>query len=250
MPVSFFDPATALFLIPSDPAVLDRAPTPGLVVLLVDVVDIDDDFVIPLGSAFFVVVLVCCFVFFWAASQPAKSGSPLSLNDVCVVVFVFGLDREGVAQGSSSSSFWLLDWVSPKPPQSSVKSSVSSAKLDGGGSGDERVGMVGVLFCRVMPDFGLRREEEDLDSGFVVELGGGTEEERGSAAPLLLLLLSCIWPLADASLFVKDDIAQPVQEESLAGVPMRGALGPPEEMEGEGRAVSGSDCAYLRMRDM
>jgi len=80
---------------------------------------------------------------------------------------------------------------------------------------------------------------------------GGTELGRGTAwaAIAVPLVEACICPLAEASLFVKEEMAQPAQEEeSDCAFPMRGAVevvGP-----GDGCTVSGSVWIYLRIRCM
>ncbi len=66
---------------------------------------------------------------------------------------------------------------------------------------------------------------------------GGTDEARPSA---WRLGFACISPLAAAILLVNDEMAQPVQDVSLCGVPM---LGTPESLAlelGGGRTDSGN----------
>jgi hypothetical protein len=96
-----------------------------------------------------------------------------------------------------------------------------------------------VDLLRVMPDFGCSVVV------FVISAAerGGTDDARGAVSPLDPARIS---PLAALSLFVKDEIAHPAHEVSCAGVPIRGA--PPAATEGEGRAVSGIDWVYLRIR--
>lgn len=90
--------------------------------------------------------------------------------------------------------------------------------------------------------------------GRVVEVVvGGVEEERGAAAasglrppPLVEVWMS---PVAAASLFVKDEMAQPAQELSCCGVDMRGMPAPADPAtEVGGKTVSGMVVWCLRMR--
>ena len=61
--------------------------------------------------------------------------------------------------------------------------------------------------------------------------------------------VDCMSPLAEASLLVKEEMAQPVQEEeSFCELPMRGAAVPSEVLLEGGREVSGREAACLRMR--
>lgn len=95
-----------------------------------------------------------------------------------------------------------------------------------------------------MPDFVL----DSVGLSVFAEAGGGTDEGRCCCveAPLVPDWIS---PLAAVSLFVKEDIAQPAQDVSFAGVPMRGALAPPAAVrEGGGSTVSGMDCACFLIR--
>ena len=80
---------------------------------------------------------------------------------------------------------------------------------------------------------------------------GGTELDRRIvwAAVVASCVEVCICPLAEVSLFVKEEIAQPAQdEESDCAFPMRGAV---EVAVPEGGCtVSGSVWMYLRIRCM
>lgn len=195
----------------------------------------------PFGSGFFATFLPrdC------AASQPAKSGSPLSSYDVIDA----GLDTDGAPQGSSSSSFAAVS-VYPKPsssPQSLLNSSASSSN-DAAGSGDRIVGTLVELFvlCIAMPGFDARGTGGLLAA--VVD--GGTDDERWSAAPFVVEPAP-ISPLVEASLLVKLEIAHPAHDAvSLAGVPIRGVPVPPAASPGEGSTVSGMVAANFRIRVM
>lgn len=79
---------------------------------------------------------------------------------------------------------------------------------------------------------------------------GGTDEGRvwvgtGGGMPFALGWIS---PLAVASLFVKEEMAQPDHEVSFWGVPMRGTAPLVVVALGGGRMVSGNVVPYLRMR--
>ena len=65
---------------------------------------------------------------------------------------------------------------------------------------------------------------------------------------MLSLGLAWISPLVEAILLVKDDIAQPAQEVSFWGVPMRGIAPVTELVFGGGRILSGRVFPYLRIR--
>lgn len=86
-------------------------------------------------------------------------------------------------------------------------------------------------------------------AGLAASAVGGTEEDRALAgAAGLPLGFDCISPLAVASLFVKDEIAQPAQEVSFWGVPIRGIAPLTAPELGGGNTVSGSVLAYFRTR--
>ena len=120
--------------------------------------------------------------------------------------------------------------------------------------------MVGVAFRRPEDTLGtVGAEGEKVGVGRVRpakidsaadELGfaGGVDDGRSELAVVAALLLGWISPLAVASLFVKDDIAQPAHPDPDpgCGVLMRGALEP--AASGGGKTLSGRVCPYLRMR--
>ena len=61
--------------------------------------------------------------------------------------------------------------------------------------------------------------------------------------------LDCMSPLAVASLLVKEEIAQPVHPAlSFCGVPIRGTAPFADVVVGGGKAVSGREFPYLRIR--
>ena len=152
------------FRVVAEPVVLDLPPITGRIDFAAGAVDL----VRPLGNGFFVVFLALdC-----AASQPAKSGSPLSLYEVVDA----GFETDGAPHGFSSASGALSSSVassSPKPPQSLLKSSASSLNA-AAGSGDVIVGTVVELFvlCSVMP--GL---DANGTGGLLDVVGGGTEAD-------------------------------------------------------------------------
>ena len=89
----------------------------------------------------------------------------------------------------------------------------------------------------------------DAVAGLAASAVGGTEEDLALAgAATLPLGFDCISPLAVASLFVKDEIAQPAQEVSFWGVPIRGTAPLRAPVLGGGNIVSGSVLAYFRIR--
>lgn len=78
-------------------------------------------------------------------------------------------------------------------------------------------------------------------------MGGGTEDGRCvDASPVDVGRMS---PLAALSLLVNEDMAQPAQDESCAGLLILGAAAlAPGAKEGGGSTESGIDCVYLRIR--
>lgn len=68
------------------------------------------------------------------------------------------------------------------------------------------------------------------------------------ACVLGALSFDCISPLALASLFVNDEIAQPDQEVSFWSGPMRGAAVLAVPLLGGARTDSGNEFPYLRVR--
>lgn len=80
---------------------------------------------------------------------------------------------------------------------------------------------------------------------------GGREEARPSVERLCacdVLGLACISPLAVATLLVKDEIAQPAQDVSFRGVPMRGTPPLAALVLGGGRTESGNELPYFLTR--
>ena len=81
--------------------------------------------------------------------------------------------------------------------------------------------------------------------------GGGAEEGRSSvdwACVWEMLSFDCISPVALASLFVNDEMAQPDQEVSIWRAPMRGAATLAIPLLGGGRTDSANEFPYLRVR--
>ena len=92
-------------------------------------------------------------------------------------------------------------------------------------------------------------EAVDGSAGLAASNVGGTEEDLELAgAARLPLGFDCISPLAVASLFVKDEIAQPAQDVSFWGVPIRGTAPLTAPALCGGNTVSGSVLAYFRTR--
>lgn len=86
-------------------------------------------------------------------------------------------------------------------------------------------------------------------AGLAASTVSGTEEDLVFAgAPRSPLGFGCISPLAVASLFVKDEIAQPAQEVSFCDVPICGTAPLTAPVLGGGNNVSGSVLAYFRTR--
>ena len=81
-----------------------------------------------------------------------------------------------------------------------------------------------------------------------VSVVGGTEDGRRDCDPLVL---DCISPDVAETLFVKDDIAHPVQEAASlgCGVPILGAgVADASVVLGGGSTLSDIDAAYFRIR--
>ena len=78
---------------------------------------------------------------------------------------------------------------------------------------------------------------------------GGVAVDCGVETTLLAFGSSCPATSAAANLFVNDEIAHPVQPESMDGVVTRGTFAVPSDAEdGRGMMVSGNVWLNLRMR--
>lgn len=158
------------------------------------------------------------------------------------------------SQGLLSSAAVAV-WVegSSQEPQSLLKDSSTEGGEEEGweesavsdaanGFGLERVvGLTGGWRPRVAVD--------DVELGLEVVDWGGTELGRGATTGVEAPFVACIWPLAEVSVLVKEEIAHPAHEdESVWVVPMRGAV--EVAAPGGGWTVSGNVWLYLRIRDV
>ena len=210
---------------------------------------------------------------FCALSHPAKSGSPSSSNiDFAVaddaVLDLGGLEvfTEGLAFGLASLSLVVLSSsqsLLKAPHASSASCSASSFSpasssqnpscCTASGAVKEAASLVvSVAFRDICGAFGKAGDaEEGRDEGTesgVADDGRSWVWLEGTAAPLARGWIS---PLVAAILFVKEEIAQPVQVASLLGVLMRGAFNmvePAAATPGGAIAVSGRVWACLRTR--
>lgn len=216
------------------PVELALAPRPGLTLLAT--VDLER----PLGSG----VFAFCFACVCALSQPAKSGSPLSSNDV---VGAAGFDAVDVSADEEKGSREASSFHTSSP-QAAPKSSARASSVGGG--------VEVVDGAKKLLDGGDLSDTWLRDAGrFVLEgawrptsADGGTDCGRASCCSTPLAV-DDISPLAEPSLLVNDEMAQPAQEEaSVCGVPMRGADAPVDDELLGGSAVSGKVWLYLRTR--
>ena len=169
-----------------------------------------------------------------AFNHPSKSGSPPSskLLGGCGSALV----SAGVSKGEASAN---------SPQASSISSSSSMGFLKYCSVGVEtRAGVdapVTAWRCRVDTD-AEKGERED-------SITGGLDDDLSLFDSWGFATLDCMSPLAVASLFVKDEIAQPAHPVvSFCGVPMRGIAPFATTTAGGGKIVSGSEFPYLRIR--
>ena len=188
-----------------------------------------------LETAFSPLGRFCSLVLDWdcAASQPAKSGSPASSNGLGLSA---GL---GVVEGASKKDAFSSESALSTSSQAASKESNSVMEVVDivrGGSG------VRAFRARVLAeDVGGRRGS------------AGVIDREGEEVPFGLIGVgACISPLAAASLFVNDEMAQPAQPVAPASCVGVLILGVPlllvkADVEG-GSAVSGIVDVYLRIR--
>lgn len=249
MLIGFFDAANFEFAAALGAAIAFFVPTPASALAL-SVVDDVDDFARPFGSGPFDFACACAF------SHPSKSGSPPSSKAA-----------DGGGGGGASADFGSEgaskndSSPSPMAPHASSSSSSSSCASAKNWSVDVRV-RIGweedaadeVPAAARAWRWSVEVEEAGAgryEDGAVVATGeaedGRSSVERGGGWSARLGL-DCISPVAAASLWVKDEMAQPDQEVSFWGVPMRGVVPFTAPFLGVGRAVSGSEFPYLRVR--
>ena len=188
--------------VPILPVVAVRPAAAGRDDAIVDAVVVTDcfdamDFVKPFGRDFFIPDLEAD----WAASQPAKSGSPLSSKGVDVVA---GFD--GGAVGFASKKLSPSSSMSPHASMTSSWKSSTSGEV----TAVELVVKFVVLADGLADAVGWR-------DGITRRSIGGTEDGReattgGDRTPLPFV---CISPRAVVNLLVKEEIAHPAQVESL-----------------------------------
>ena len=91
--------------------------------------------------------------------------------------------------------------------------------------------------------------EADKGDGRDESAAGGTDDDLSILEGGTFVAFDCMSPLAVASLFVKDEIAQPAHPAvSFCGVPIRRTGPLAYEVVGGGKAVSGSEFPHFRMR--
>ena len=187
----------------------------------------------------------------WAASHPAKSGSPPSsygMGDGLGLVEIpdDGRDGIGALNGSSSRGSLPLSSSSSMAPQASKTSSCSCSSWSvvtstGCSDIDRRPSgwAAGRKVC--LGEFSFA-EGDDI-------VGRGTDAERGPSASAGFAPLAVGWisPSAVASLFVNEEMAHPAQDLSLES-PMRAGSLVDSALVVGGSAVSGMVRLKFRMR--